>query len=145
MIKYSLICAEKHRFDSWFASAGAFESLQGAGMINCAICGSPKVEKAIMAPTVQSGAPAPKADVVTRPLSTPATPAEAALAELRKKVEAESDYVGGDFASEARAINDGESPQRSIHGEANPQEARKLIEDGIPVMPLPFMAGRKTN
>jgi hypothetical protein len=145
MIKYSLICADKHRFDSWFASADAFDSLRGAGMITCAVCGSTDVEKAIMAPRVRSRDAAPPPPEPARPLSAPASPAEAALAALRRKVETESDYVGGDFAREARAIHDGDSPRRAIHGEATAQDARGLIEDGVPVLPLPFATGRKTN
>jgi hypothetical protein len=144
MIKYSLICADGHRFDSWFASADAFETLKGSGMVGCAVCGSTQVEKAMMAPTVKSSAsrvtPEPE-----RPLSAPASPAEQALAELRKRIEAESDYVGREFAREARAIHDGDAPKRWIHGEADAGEARRLVEDGIPVAPLPFPPRRKTN
>ncbi|MFV0359626.1 DUF1178 family protein [Tropicimonas sp.] len=144
MIKYSLICANEHRFDSWFASAGAFETLRAGGMVACAVCGSADVRKAVMAPSVQSGdTPAPSAP--GRPLSAPASPAEQALAELRRRIETHSDYVGNNFAREARAIHDGEAPERSIHGEANMQEARSLIEDGIPVLPLPFNPRRKSS
>lgn len=82
-------------------------------------------------------------------LSTPKTGAagemEKALGEFRRKVEENSDYVGKDFASEARAMHLGESPERAIHGEAKPEEAKALIEEGIPVLPLPFGRGRKTN
>ena len=152
MIKYSLICSDGHRFESWFASADAYETLKGSGMVNCAVCGAAKVEKAMMAPSVRPGqnrgseaTDQPVKPVPDRPLSVPATPAEQALAELRRRVETESHYVGRDFAREARAIHDGDAPQRSIHGEANAQEARSLIEDGVPVMPLPFAPRRKTN
>ncbi|SDJ61635.1 DUF1178 family protein [Aliiruegeria lutimaris] len=147
MIKYSLICADGHRFESWFASANAFEKLVASGMVSCAVCGSGKVEKAMMAPNVKSSErkPEPARPDAEHPLSAPATTAEKAIAELRKRVEAESDYVGRDFAREARAIHEGEAPQRSIHGEANMQEARSLIEDGVPVTPLPFAPRRKTN
>ncbi|RYH11736.1 DUF1178 family protein [Tropicimonas sp. IMCC6043] len=147
MIKYSLKCAEGHSFESWFASADAFETLRISGHVNCAVCGSPKVEKAMMAPRVLSGESGAETDEKepARPLSAPATPAEQALAELRRRIEAESDYVGRDFAREARAMHDGEVPHRSIHGEADPKEARRLIEDGVPVMPLPFAPRRKTN
>ena len=79
------------------------------------------------------------------PLTTPASPAEQALAKLKAHVEANSDYVGMEFASEARAIHEGDAPERSIYGEAKPDEARKLIEDGVPVAPLPFRPGRKSN
>lgn len=146
MIRYNLRCAEGHSFDSWFASAGAFETLRSSGMVSCAVCGSAEVEKAMMAPGVVSGEgggrPAPEP---ARPLSAPASPAEQALAELRRRIEAESDYVGRDFAREARAMHEGELPHRSIYGEANPQEAKSLIEDGVPVTPLPFSPRRKTN
>ncbi len=150
MIKYRLICDHKHSFDSWFASADAFESLQRTRMISCPVCGSSSVTKAIMAPAVRSGesSPEPKPTppaAEEHPLSTPASPAEQALAELRRNIEANSDYVGKDFAREARAIHTGDAPKRSIHGEANIQETRSLMEDGIPIIPLPFGNGRKTN
>lgn len=151
MIRYSLICGDKHRFDSWFASADAFETLRTSRMVSCAVCGSTTIEKAIMAPSVQTAESKPAAPPVAeaqpaaRPLTAPASPAEQALAELRKKIEASSDYVGRDFAREARAMHEGESPRRAIHGEADAREARGLIEDGIPVVPLPFTPKRKTN
>jgi hypothetical protein len=113
--------------------------------VSCAVCGTTAVEKAMMAPPVRSARKsAPKGDE-SRPLSAPASPAEQALAELRRRIEANSDYVGRDFAAEARAIHDGDAPQRSIYGEARADEARALVEDGIPVAPLPFRPGRKNN
>ena len=78
-------------------------------------------------------------------LSTPSSELEQAVAELRKQVEANSDYVGGNFAEEARAMHLGDAPNRAIHGEAKPEEAKSLIEDGVPVVPLPFLPSRKTN
>ncbi|WP_405107363.1 DUF1178 family protein [Phaeobacter sp. BS52] len=78
-------------------------------------------------------------------LSTPSGELEAAVAELRRKVETNSDYVGKDFASEARAMHLGDTPERAIHGEAKPEEAKALIEEGVPVLPLPFLPNRKTN
>lgn len=146
MIQYALKCADGHTFDSWFQSAQAFDKLVAAGMVSCAVCGLAKVEKAIMAPRVQAGrdvAAVPKAG--TGALTKPATPKEQALAELRDKVEKNSDYVGMSFASEARAMHDGDAPERAIYGEARAEDAKKLVEDGIPVMPLPFMPRRKTN
>ncbi len=141
MIQYALKCAEGHSFDSWFQSASAFDKLMQAGLISCSACGSSDVEKAIMAPSVQS---ARKSDE-RRALSAPASPAEQALAELRRKVEENSDYVGMNFAAEARAMHEGTAPERSIYGEARVDEARKLLEDGVPVAPLPFTPNRKTN
>ncbi|WP_272007070.1 DUF1178 family protein [Roseovarius sp. ZX-A-9] len=148
MIKFTLKCADGHQFDSWFQSAATFEKLDGAGMVACAVCGSADVEKAMMAPTVQAARKRDR-DVPAQPsegaLSTPASPAEQALARLRKEIEKNSEYVGRDFAREARDIHAGTAPERSIYGEAKPEEARKLIEDGVPVTPLPFLPGRKSN
>ena len=67
------------------------------------------------------------------------------MIELKRKVQENSEYVGSDFATEARKIHDGDAPERSIYGEAEPEEARKLVEDGVPVAPLPFIPSRKTN
>lgn len=159
MIQYSLKCEQDHRFESWFQSADAFDKLAAAGMVSCAICGSKQVEKAIMAPRVtparnkaapaSSSAPAaPATDSVPAPqapLRTPQTDAERALSEMRRQIEANSDYVGTDFASEARAMHEGDAPERAIHGEARLDEAKALIEDGVPVAPLPFMPAKKVN
>lgn len=144
MIQFSLRCDSDHRFDSWFQSGDAFDKLKAAGLVTCSVCGSAQVEKAIMAPRVRparsAAAPQPE-----KPLSAPASEAERAIAELKRKVEENSEYVGPDFARQARAMHDGDTPERAIHGEAKPDEARKLLEDGIPVLPLPFVTGRKTN
>ena len=146
MIQYALKCPEGHEFDSWFQSGDAYEKLAAAGMVTCAICGSDKVEKAVMTPRVRAARDAAAVpEQGAGALSAPASPAQQALAELRRKVEDSSDYVGMNFASEARAIFDGEAPERSIYGEARADEAKQLIEDGIPVAPLPFMPNRKTN
>ena len=141
MIHYSLKCAEGHQFDSWFQSASAFEKLSRAGHVACAICGGTQVEKALMAPRVSHG----QAKTEEAPLSKPKTPAEQALATLKEQVEKHSTYVGGKFATEARAMHLGEAPERPIWGEAKPEEAKALIEDGIPVAPLPFTPTRKSN
>ncbi len=157
MINYTLKCANDHRFDSWFQSAAAFDKLKAAGMVACAVCGDTHVEKAMMAPRVRparsaaakpqapTSAPAPQPASAPGPLSQPASAAEQALKELRAHVEANSDYVGKDFASEARAMHEGDAPERPIYGEAKVEEAKALIEDGVPVAPLPFNIGRKTN
>jgi len=138
MILYTLKCAADHGFDSWFRNADEFERLATAGLLSCPVCGSAQVSKALMAPAVTKRADA-------APLSTPADEREAALARLRAEVEANSDYVGMSFATEARKMHAGEAPARAIHGEARPDEARALIDEGVPVMPLPFLPARKTN
>jgi hypothetical protein len=135
MIRFSLRCDQAHRFDSWFGSGADFERLVDTGHIACAICGSTAVAKDLMAPSIAGGAP--EAD-----LSAPASPAEKAMAELRRRIEATVENVGRDFAAEARRIHEGEAPERAIVGEARPSEARALIEDGIPVAPLPWQSRR---
>lgn len=136
MIRYSLKCAAEHEFDSWFASAVAFDSLKAAGHVACPTCGSAEVAKALMAPRVALG----QGD-----LTTPHSDAEKALADLRRKVEENSEYVGVNFVAEARKMHEGTVPERSIYGEAKPAEAIKLLQEGVPVAPLPFMPARKSN
>lgn len=144
MIRYSLVCADGHDFDSWFQSAEAFDRLSAGGHVACAVCGSTEVTKSLMAPSVvgtrkvEEKAPEPT-------LNAPRNPVERMLAELRRKIEASSEYVGMNFAAEARAIHEGEAPERPIYGEARLEDARALIEDGVPVAPLPFLPTRKAN
>ena len=145
MIKYAIKCSADHSFDSWFQSAAAYEALKGAGHVSCPVCGSTTVEKGLMAPAVRVSDTGEMAAVPDRPLAAPGTDVEAALAALRRQIEANSDYVGLNFAAEARRIHAGDAPERSIYGEARADEARALIEDGVPVAPLPFVPGRKTN
>lgn len=149
MIRYALSCQNDHQFDSWFQSAAAFDALRAAGHVTCAICGSADVLKSLMAPAV-GNATLRNADDSTgqagRPdLRAPASPVEQALARMRAEIEENSEYVGLNFAAEARAIHDGDAPERAIYGEARFDEARKLLEDGVPVAPLPFMPQRRTN
>lgn len=152
MIKYTLKCTDGHVFDSWFQSASAFDTLANAGHLSCAVCGSAQVSKQLMAPRV-SGTKKTNAEEPTlpaetpelTPLSQPASEIEAAMAKLKAHVEKTSTYVGGDFAKQARAMHDGVQPETPIYGEAKPAEAKALIEDGIPVAPLPFRPTTKTN
>jgi len=138
MIKFTLSCDNDHRFESWFASSQAFDSLQSSGMVSCITCGSSNVEKSLMAPAVSTSTAEPA-------LTAPVTAQETAMADLKRQVEDNADYVGMSFATEARAIHDGTAPERPIYGEANLKEAKSLIEDGVPVAPLPFVPKRKTN
>ena len=135
MIRYALRCDQGHDFDGWFRSSDAFEATRMAGHVACTQCGSVKIEKSLMAPSVPAARQAEPA----------MNPVEAAIHALRQQVEANSDYVGLKFADEARAIHEGRSDRRAIHGEARPEEARKLIEEGIPVAPLPFVPRQKAN
>lgn len=140
MINYTLKCADGHQFDSWFGSAAAYEALEKAGHLACAVCGSGSVQKSMMAPRVSTAQNAP-APVPT--LSQPPSDAQKAVAELRRKVEDNSDYVGRDFAAQARAMHEGSAPERAIYGEANLKQAKALVDDGVPVMPLPFRPKRQ--
>jgi len=144
MIQFTLKCTNDHRFESWFQSGAAFDKLHASGMISCTTCGSTDVTKAMMAPRVST------TDAVAAPqakpkLSEPDNPAAKALSDMRKFVEKNSDYVGKDFATEARAIHEGDAPPRLIWGEARGDEAKKLVDDGVPVAPLPFTPTRKSN
>ncbi|WP_377186226.1 DUF1178 family protein [Ruegeria meonggei] len=151
MIQYALKCSNGHTFDSWFQSAAAYDKLANAGMVTCAVCGDACAEKAIMTPRVRPArkadarttVPLPAADTIN--VATPPAGVEKVLAELRRKVEENSDYVGKDFAAEARKIYLGDAPERAIYGEAKPEDAKALIDDGVPVAPLPFIPNRKTN
>jgi hypothetical protein len=140
MIRYALTCDNDHAFESWFQSAEAFDKLTAAGLVACPDCGSSSVVKALMAPQVR-----PARNAADRPMAKAVTEREKALAELRRAVEENSEYVGLSFAAEARAIHDGDAPERPIWGEAKPAEAKALIEDGIPVAPLPFLPHRKQH
>lgn len=143
MIRYALKCAEGHRFESWFQSASAYDTLAKAGHVTCAICGSAQVEKELMAPRVSAKENA--TDAPGPSLTQPVHPAEQALAALRKHVEKNSTYVGRDFATQAREMHLGEAPHTSIHGEAAPDEAKALIDEGVPIAPLPFRPTNKSN
>jgi len=145
MIRYTLKCKQGHSFDSWFQSADGFDRLLSSGMVACAVCGESTVQKAIMTPRLRPA----RASCVEKPptkgaLTKPASPQEQKLRELRQKIEANSENVGSEFAREARAIHEGNAPARAIIGEAKFEEAKSLIDDGIPVAPLPW-TGRNTN
>jgi hypothetical protein len=161
MIRYALACDTGHEFESWFPGSAAYEAQLARGLVTCPFCGSPKVEKQIMAPSVArthkpSGMPAPvpslPAPQPTEGLPAPAVQAQpmavfsekerefrAMLKAFREHVTQNADYVGQGFADEARKMHYGETEHRSIYGEANPTEAKELIEEGIEVHPLPIV------
>ena len=147
MIRYTLTCPEDHGFDSWFQSAQAYDALRATGLVTCPECGATNIAKALMAPAVRPARGTTAQDAEPRPSlrAEPADSKAAALAELRRQVEANSEYVGVNFVAEARAIHDGDAPERSIYGEARPAEAMQLLQDGVPVAPLPFMPTRKAH
>jgi hypothetical protein len=134
VIQYALQCSNGHRYDAWFKSADAYDEQQARGIVNCAVCGDPKVEKAPMAPAVA------RTDNERVPLSA-AHPEAAKLREMlreyRKLVTTEADYVGDRFAEEARKIHFEEAEARGIYGEATREEVTALLEDGVEFLPLP--------
>ena len=134
MIRYALLCERDHDFEGWFGASEDYDQQQGRGLLECPMCGSRDVRKAIMAPSV-SGTKAQGA-VQGPPPEAREMMMQAAHA-VRQHVEDNFDYVGDAFAREARAIHEGKSEERPIYGEASGQEVRKLVEDGVPVAPLP--------
>ena len=151
MIRYTLRCDRGHAFESWFQSSAAYESQEKRKLVNCPACGSAKVERAIMAPQIvskkgrENPAPAPAtATDVTAPTSTPLMMAQerelrAKLKELRDHIVKNADNVGERFPSEARKMHYGDIEHRPIYGEASPDEAHALIEEGVEVSPLPVL------
>lgn len=148
MIRYALRCAERHDFEGWFRSSDGFEAMRDHAQISCTICGTTEVDRAPMAPAIpaeRAAAAQPAADLPPGSCESVATRVERSLAELRDYVDGNSDYVGMRFVTEARAMHEGRVPERAIHGEARIEDARKLINDGVKVAPLPFRPKQRMN
>jgi hypothetical protein len=134
LIRFSLICDHGHEFDGWFRSNDDFEKQQKRGLIDCPECSSSKVHKALMAPAVSTSR---KQEKVALAMSAEQRRIMAEMKALSDKLRENADYVGNKFAEEARKIHFGEAEERGIYGEATPEEAKGLAEDGVPFMPLP--------
>jgi hypothetical protein len=157
MIRYALVCEKGHAFESWFADSSAFDKQAKRALVTCPHCGSAKVEKAIMAPRLSTAkkrkaaaeapaaeAPAPAAAETQAPgpvamVSPQEREFHAKLKELRDHLVKNADHVGPKFPEEARKMHYGETEHRSIYGEASPEEAKALVEEGIEVHPLPVL------
>lgn len=153
MIRYSLRCERKHAFEAWFANSADYERQKKRGLVTCPACGSASVEKAIMAPSLGRGAKKGAAQTETEPADRPETDGRTPVAimspqerELRTKLKELRDHlirnavnVGSRFPEEARKMHYGEAEHRSIYGEASPQEAKELLEEGIEFHPLPVL------
>jgi len=148
MIRYSLRCHHDHNFESWFQSSSACDAQVSAGLVNCPICGTSKVEKAIMAPQIVSrkgrdaSQPALSSEAaVAQPnlMMMPGHELRARLRELRDHVLKNADNVGPRFPTEARAMHYGDIDSRPIYGEASTEEAKALIEEGIEITALPTL------
>jgi hypothetical protein len=140
MIRYDLICEKGHGFDGWFRDSAAYDEQAGKGLVSCSICGSAKVEKQLMAPGIPMKSNR-RDGQQTKMISGPVDPRLAVMMqmvrEMRKHVEENAEYVGDRFAEEARKIHYEEAEHRGIYGQASPDEAKSLIEEGIAVHPLP--------
>ncbi|KJC47278.1 hypothetical protein UB31_18630 [Bradyrhizobium sp. LTSP849] len=158
MIRYALHCDHDHAFESWFQSSSAYDSQVKRKLVTCPICGSAKVEKAIMAPRIvgkkgrgrATAPPEPTAETTTTtPEAAPSGSTSLMMAqerelrtklkELRDHIVKNADNVGERFANEARAMHYGDKEHRPIYGEASPDEAKSLIDEGIEVSPLPTL------
>ncbi|GAA0536413.1 hypothetical protein FHS83_003323 [Rhizomicrobium palustre] len=130
MIVYSLQCANSHAFEGWFASSSAYDEQEASGKLVCPVCSSPKVTKAPMAPAVSGTKKSTlKADELKKMRQF--------LTGMRKYVTENADYVGKEFAEEARKIHYGETEERQIYGEASLEEAKALVEEGVEIAALP--------
>lgn len=134
MIRYALACPHDHEFEGWFGSSDDYDDQLGRGLLACPLCGSTTVRKQIMAPSV----------VGTKAQATPAEVRQMMM-EVRRHVEETFDNVGDGFADEARAIHQGRSEDRGIYGQATGAEVKKLLEDGVPVAPMPPVVKDKSE
>jgi hypothetical protein len=156
MIRYSLVCDEKHEFEIWFKNSADYDKQKKRSLVTCPACGSARVEKALMTPSLSrgsrkgAGAAAPEVPPPEAPApaenKTPVamvSPQErefrAKLKELRDHLTKNAENVGGKFPEEARKMHYGEKEHRSIYGEASPHDAKELAEEGIEFHPLPVL------
>ena len=153
MIRYTLRCDQDHSFESWFQSSSAYDQQVKRKLVTCPVCGSAEVEKAIMAPRIVGKRSREKAPVpveTAAPVEAPATEStplmmaqerelRAKIKELRDHIVKNADNVGERFPNEARAMHYGDKEHRPIYGEASPEEARALIDEGVEVSPLPTL------
>ncbi|HEY4041194.1 MAG TPA: DUF1178 family protein [Rhodopila sp.] len=151
MIHYALRCSQSHGFDGWFKDSASFERQAKRGLIECPECGGTDVERALMAPAVtkrSASLPVPTAEPAPAPAANPPEkviagrlPAQmlAALQRMRAEIEQKCDYVGPDFADQARAMHHGDVAPRSIYGETTEEQAESLAEEGIAVAKIPWV------
>jgi hypothetical protein len=141
MIRYALACDADHEFEGWFSASSDFDDQAARGLLTCPVCDTHAVRKRIMAPAV-AGATRRNGD--ENPAAKRAMMMEV-MGRVRAHVQANFDYVGDTFATEARAIHEGRSEERSIYGEATPTQVKALVADGVPVAPLPPEPPKKTE
>lgn len=128
MIRYALLCEDDHDFEAWFSDSAGFDDQNVRGLVECPQCGSTRIRKALAAPAVATS---------RKREASPEHQFGEIASKVRAHIRKNYDYVGEDFASEARAIHDGDKPKRLIYGEASADETKALSDDGVPVTPLP--------
>lgn len=146
MIRFALVCANGHEFESWFASNESYDFLIENKLVACPYCNGTDISKAVMAPAVTRAASAPvkpqKPDGAPKQNVALLGEADRGLREmareLHQKIVAATVDVGAEFAREARRIDDGEAPERPIRGQTSPEDARALLEEGVAIMPMPL-------
>ncbi|KZD12649.1 DUF1178 family protein [Oceanibaculum pacificum] len=136
MIRYQLQCDKAHGFESWFRDSAAYDTLAAAGEVACPVCGSAKVEKQLMAPSIGKGGEG--AEQTDKAMALAGEQLKA-LRELRRQIESNADYVGPSFAEVARKIHYGEIDQRNIYGETSPDDAKALRDEGIDFATVPWV------
>ena len=158
MIRYTLVCNKRHEFESWFSNSSAYDRQAKRGLVTCPLCGSAKVEKALMTPRLARGGAAPPREAApAKPPAAEAPPAPVQpqtpvamispqeqefrqkLRELRDHLVQNAENVGPRFPEEARKMHYGEAEHRSIYGIASPEDAKELHEEGIEFSPLPML------
>jgi hypothetical protein len=154
MIRYNLVCARGHEFESWFDGSAAYDKQARRGLVECPLCGSAKVEKALMTPRLARSAKSMRAEPAAPEPATPAAPEaptpvavispqeqelRTKLKELREHLVKNAENVGQQFPEEARKMHYGEKEHRSIYGTASPDDAKALHEEGIEFAPLPVL------
>ncbi len=143
MIKYNVVCKSAHEFEGWFRSSDDFDRQAESGLLECPLCGSVEVRKAIMAPAVARSSSRVDAGgravppETSRKLSEMRDAMVQAAKRARDYVEKNYEYVGEKFPEEARRIHYGESDERPIFGDATGKEAKELIDEGVAIAPLP--------
>jgi hypothetical protein len=143
VIVFDLRCGNAHVFEAWFGSSDDYADQKGRGLIACPMCGNVEIDKAVMAPNVAAKG---NSRAVANPMpvamaDTPPNEVKAILGALAKAQAAmleQSQWVGRDFAERARAMHLGETDTAAIHGEVSGDQVRALIDEGVPVAPLPF-------
>ena len=136
MIRFSLNCEHGHDFEGWFRNNDDFDAQQKLGMIECPACTSKKVGKALMAPSISTSR---RKEKVALAVNAEHRKALQQIKALTEKLRENADYVGDKFAEEARKIHFGETDPRGIYGEATPEEAKSLADDGVEFMPIPVI------